>query len=193
MSMHKGPWGMVGRAVVLAFTLGIPGAASAQPEAGPYAFGEPAPQELIDRWAIAIPPDGEHLPPGGGTAAEGEKVYAAKCVACHGEDLGGVAGTGGAALIGGRGTLDSGAPVKTVESYWPYATTVFDFVRRAMPFTETGSLSDNDVYAVTAYILYRGNIIGKDEVIDATTLPMVDMPNRDGFVPDPRPDTHHYD
>ena len=107
------------------------------------------------------------------------------CLACHGADLGGVAGTGGAALIGGRDTIASGKPKKTVESYWPYASTLFDFTKRAMPFHTPGSLSDDDLYAVSAYILAEANIIGKDEVMNAETLPKVVMPNVDGFIPDP--------
>jgi mono/diheme cytochrome c family protein len=121
-------------------------------------------------------------------------VYEATCAACHGTDLKGVAGlpdmpSGGALrLIGGRGTLASANPVVTVESYWPYATTLFDYIRRAMPFSAPGSLSNDEVYAVTAYILAEGNIIDKATVIDAETLPKVQMPNRDGFIPDPRPE-----
>ena len=91
-------------------------------------------------------------------------------------------------LVGGRGTLASAIPVVTVESYWPYATTLFDYIRRAMPFSAPGSLSNDEVYAVTAYILAEGNIIDKATVIDAETLPKVQMPNRDGFIPDPRPE-----
>lgn len=157
-----------------------------------YGFGQPASEADVAALAIAIPPSGMHLPAGSGTWEQGKEVYAAKCAACHGEQLEGVKETGGDALIGGRGTLDSGSPKKTVESYWPYATTVFDFVRRAMPFTEPGSLTDDEVYAVTAFILAEGNIISKDQVIDATTLPKVEMPNRDGFIPDPRPDVFNY-
>lgn len=172
---------------------------SAQENASPqesekrFGFGEEASQELIEEWAVAIPPDGEHLPPGGATAEQGEDVYNRDCAACHGEDLQGIEATGGAALIGGRETLSSGMPTKkTVESYWPYATTVFDYVRRAMPFTSPGSLTDEEVYAVTAYILHRGDIISRDERMDAESLPEVEMPNEDGFVPDPRPDVIHY-
>lgn len=167
--------------------------ASAQESEKRFGFGDEASQELIDEWAIAIPPDGEHLPDGGATAEQGEEVYNQLCASCHGEDLQGIEATGGAALIGGRETLSSGMPTKkTVESYWPYATTVFDYVRRAMPFTSPGSLTDEEVYAVTAYILHRGNIISRDERMDAESLPEVEMPNKDGFVPDPRPDVIHY-
>ena len=178
----------------LALAVGVAGIAGAQSVAdGRYGFGDPAPKDLIDQWAIAIPPDGEHLPPGGATAAEGESVYQDQCEWCHGENLQGVEGTGGAALVGGRGTLDSGNPKKTIESFWPYATTVFDYVRRAMPFNEPGSLTDQEVYAVTAYILYKGDIIAKDDEMNAKTLPKVEMPNADGFVRDPRPDVHNYE
>lgn len=140
---------------------------------------------------FAYPADGRGLPPGSGNYAQGQKVYQAKCVACHGGKLEGT--KLGDRLIGGRGTLvnDSPArsPVKTVESYWPYATTVFDYVKRAMPFNAPGSLSDAEVYSVVAYILGEAKIVDKNQVIDATTLPKVQMPNRSGFVsPDPRPD-----
>jgi mono/diheme cytochrome c family protein len=148
----------------------------------------------LQRWRPQIPTDGKGLPPGRGDYAAGKSVYEATCAACHGTDLKGVAGlpdmpSGGALrLIGGRGTLASANPVVTVESYWPYATTLFDYIRRAMPFSAPGSLSNDEVYAVTAYILAEGNIIEKATVIDAETLPKVQMPNRDGFVPDPRPE-----
>ena len=114
--------------------------------------------------------------------------------ACHGADLMGVAGLpnmpAGAQLrlVGGRGTLASKNPVMTVESYWPYATTLFDYIRRSMPFTAPGSLTADEIYAVSAYILSEANIIDKSTVLDARTLSRVEMPNRDGFIPDPRPD-----
>jgi len=140
---------------------------------------------------FSYPADGRGLPPGKGDYAQGEKVYQAKCMACHGDKLQG--SPLGDRLIGGRGTLVNNdptkAPVKTIESYWPYATTIFDYVKRAMPFNAPGSLTDDEVYAVIAYILGQANIVAKNEVIDATTLPKVQMPNRNGFVsPDPRPD-----
>lgn len=117
----------------------------------------------------------------------------AQCAACHGEQLEGIPELGGDKLIGGRDSLAGGSPVKTVESYWPYATTLFDYVKRAMPLVAPGSLSDDEVYAVSAFILAEAGIIGRDQLIDATTLPEVLMPNRDGFVPDPRPDVHNYE
>ncbi len=137
-------------------------------------------------WDISIGPDGEGLPPGRGTAKQGEAVYAANCQACHG-----VRGAGGQglndALVGGMGTLAPGkAPVKTVGSYWPYATTLFDYIRRAMPFQDSKSLTDDEVYAVSAYILALNGIVDANDVLDAQTLPKVPMPNRDGFVPFPR-------
>ena len=141
---------------------------------------------------FSYPADGRGLPAGSGNWEQGKKVYEQKCQACHGDKLQGVAGAG-EALNGGRGTLVNDnpkkGPVKTVESYWPYATTVFDYVKRAMPFNAPGSLTDNEVYAVTAYVLGQANIIGKNEVLNAQTLAKVNMPNKDGFIPgDPRPD-----
>jgi cytochrome c len=159
-----------------------------------YDFGAPATEREIAAVAIAIPADGKGLPSGKGDYATGKKVYETACAACHGGDLNGVVGLpdmpAGAALrlIGGRGTLASKNPVVTVESYWPYATTLFDYIRRAMPFTAPGSLDNDEVYAVTAYILAEGNIIDKTMVVDADTLPKVRMPNREGFIPDPRPE-----
>jgi S-disulfanyl-L-cysteine oxidoreductase SoxD len=159
-----------------------------------YDFGTTATEQEIAAVAIAISTDGKRLPPGKGDYGTGKTVYEMACAACHGKDLQGVAGLpdmpSGAALrlIGGRGTLASTKPVVTVESYWPYATTLFDYIRRAMPFSAPGSLSNDEVYAVTAYILAEGNIIDKTTVIDAETLPKVQMPNRDGFIPDPRPE-----
>jgi S-disulfanyl-L-cysteine oxidoreductase SoxD len=152
----------------------------------------PSPQELAR--FFAIPPDGRGLPVGKGTYAAGQKVYAEICAACHGDKLQGIptAGIGGDKLIGGRGTLASEAPVKTVESYWPYATTLFDYVKRAMPLTAPGSLSDEQVYSVVAYILGEASILPKDATVDASNLPHIAMPNRDGFVPDPRPEIELY-
>jgi S-disulfanyl-L-cysteine oxidoreductase SoxD len=155
-------------------------------------LGTPASAAELSHY-FSYPPDGRGLPPGSGNYAQGATVYQAKCMACHGEKLEGT--KVGDRLAGGRGTLvndnPAKAPVKTIESYWPYATTVFDYVKRAMPFNAPGSLTDSEVYAVTAYILGEANIVTKNEVLNASTLPKVQMPNRNGFVsPDPRPDVH---
>jgi S-disulfanyl-L-cysteine oxidoreductase SoxD len=147
-------------------------------------FGQPIAPGDIAPWDISITPDGAGLPSGRGTVAQGEAVYAAKCQACHGEKG---AGRPNDALVGGAGSLaPDKTPVKTVGSYWPYATTLFDYIRRAMPFQDSKSLTDDEVYAVSAYILNLNNIIGKDDVLDAQSLPKVAMPNRDGFIPFPR-------
>jgi S-disulfanyl-L-cysteine oxidoreductase SoxD len=140
-------------------------------------FGQPISPADAAAWDVSIGPDGAGLPPGQGTPAEGAVVYAAKCAACHG-DKG--EGKTNARLVGGQ--ITGGPVVKTVGSYWPYATTLFDFTRRAMPWTAPKSLTDNEVYAVTAYILRLNNIIGDNDVIDAKTLPQVKMPNRDKFI-----------
>jgi hypothetical protein len=159
-------------------------AGSALAADGPQ-FGKPVTQDDVAPWDISIGPDGAGLPPGRGTVAQGEMVYAAKCQACHGEKG---AGRPNDRLVGGIGSLapDKAPPVKTVGSYWPYPTTLFDYVRRAMPWDRPKSLSDEEVYAVAAYLLYLNGIIGQDAVLDAQSLPKVQMPNREGFVPFPR-------
>lgn len=160
---------------------------------GPYGFGSDVSAVEIAAVDIDAMPDGRGLPSGEGGYEARKAVYATKCAACHGQNLEGGKGTGGAALIGGRGSLTSGAPKKTVESYWPYASTLFDYVRRAMPFNAPGSLSNDEIYAVSAFVLAEGNIIDKSAAMNATTLPKVEMPNRDGFIADPRPDIFKYD
>ena len=152
----------------------------------PADFGQPLSTGDMARY-VSIPPSGAGLPPGHGDAATGSALFAEKCAACHGGKLEGIAATGAPALVGGRGTLTSAAPLKTVESYWPYATTVFDYVKRAMPITAPGSLTDDEVYALTAYILAEGHVIDATKALDATSLPAVVMPNRNGFIRDPRP------
>jgi len=166
-------------------------AGAAAQEGGParFGFGTPATAEQIRAWDIDAGPDGEGLPPGSGTAAEGEAIYAAQCAACHGVNLEGVPATGGETLIGGRGSLAGAAPLKTVESFWPYAPTLFDYIGRAMPFNAPGSLGADEVYAVSAYILFRAGLFSREAVLNAQTLPQVRMPNREGFRPDERPDT----
>ena len=164
-------------ALLLAGTCGI-GAALAAENTG---LGKPVSEADIKNWVIAILPDGTNLPPGSGTPAQGARIYAEKCVSCHGEG-----GKGGVAP--GAGPLTGGSPIsngidtlKTIGNYYPYATTIFDYTRRAMPFNMPRSLSDDEVYALTAYMLALNKLIGENDVMDAKTLPQVKMPNRDNF------------
>jgi len=150
-----------------------------------YGVGQPATPEQIRALGTAIAPDGSGLPEGSGTVAAGREVFAARCSKCHGEKAEGLVGP---TLVGGQGTLATAKPLKTVGSYWPYATTVWDYINRAMPFDQPGLLKPPEVYAVVAYILNLNGIIGNDQAMDAKSLPKVKMPNRDGFVADPRPD-----
>jgi mono/diheme cytochrome c family protein len=143
-------------------------------------LGRIAAPEEIASWDMSIGPGGAGLPPGSGTPKQGEAVYTAKCLVCHGEKG---AGKPNDALVGGRGTLAGDQPpVKTVGSFWPYATTLFDYVRRAMPLNESKTLTNDEVYAVVAYLLQLNGITSENETIDAQTLPKVRMPNRDGFM-----------
>jgi cytochrome c len=139
---------------------------------------EATPAQIAD-WDISVGPDGVGLPPGKGTAAVGALVYEQKCQSCHGAQG---AGQPNDRLAGGQGTLATKAPVRTIGSYWPYATTVFDYVRRAMPYTQPQSLTDDEVYAVTAYLLNLNGIIGEREEMNVQTLPKVTMPNRVNFI-----------
>lgn len=124
-------------------------------------------------------PDGEGLPPGGGTAQEGKAVYDKHCASCHGLD--GSGGTGDA-VAGARHGLTGDYPEQTVGTYWPYATTLFDMTRRSMPTSTPGTLNNDEVYSVTAYLLFLNGIIGEQDVMNANTLPRVKMTNRDGFI-----------
>lgn len=146
----------------------------------------PSMQELRE-WKSTVLPDGTGLPTGSGTPAQGKGIYLDKCSACHG-DQGQGNGPLAPQLVGGVGTLESSNPIRTVGSYWPYATTVWDFIRRAMPYSQPGTLTANETYAVTAYLLSLNKIIPPNAVLNQKTLPAVRMPNRDGFVPDSRPD-----
>jgi S-disulfanyl-L-cysteine oxidoreductase SoxD len=162
-------------AACLAPLIGYSAAAAESPN-----LGKAASPEEIASWDVSIGPDGAGLPPGSGTPRQGEQVYLAKCLACHGEKG---AGKPNDQLVGGQGSLEPGrAPAKTIGSFWPYATTVFDYVRRAMPLNDPKSLRDDEVYAVVAYILQLNGVIGENDTMDAQTLPAVRMPNRDGFV-----------
>ena len=150
-----------------------------------YGVGRTPTAEDLKAWDLTIPPDGQGLPPGRGTAALGKAVFIRKCASCHGEK-------GEDAkyyvLVGGRDTLGTDKPLKTVGSFWPYATTLWSYINRSQPLDAPGSLTPDEVYAVAAYLLHLNGIIGEQDVLDARTLPAVKMPNRDGFVSDPRPD-----
>jgi S-disulfanyl-L-cysteine oxidoreductase SoxD len=149
----------------------------------------PTAQE-VQAMDIAIGTDGKELPPGSGNAKTGSRLFAEKCAACHGENLEGSAQA--PALIGGAGTLTSMHPKLTTGSYWPFATTIFDYIRRAMPRYQEGSLKNDEVYSLTAFILFRDEIIKENDVIDAKTLPKIKMPNRDGFIPQNLDDIHDW-
>jgi S-disulfanyl-L-cysteine oxidoreductase SoxD len=159
--------------------------AQTQVENARYGIGHPATPAQIHSWNIDVAPDGKNLPPGSGSVAQGKAVYVAQCASCHGPQAQGGLGD---RLVGGQGTLATSAPVKTVGSYWPYATTLFDYIRRAMPLNAPQSMSNADVYAVAGYLLFLNGLVGEDAVIDARTLAAVKMPNRDGFIGDVRPD-----
>ena len=151
-----------------------------------YGIGHAPTADEIRQWDISAAPNGKGLPEGSGTAAIGKEIYANRCARCHGAK-----GEGGDSvpLAGGQGSLKNPKPIKTVGSFWPYATTIFDYVSRTMPFDKPGTLTANQAYAVTAYVLFLSGIVHEDTVMDARSLPKVQMPNRGGFVADPRPDT----
>ncbi len=134
----------------------------------------------ITAWDISILPDGTGLPAGSGTAAQGAPIFAAKCAMCHGEA--GKGSPAGNVLVGGAPLASAIETTKTIGNFWGYSTTVFDFIRRAMPFQQPRTLTDNEAYALTAYLLALNKIIGESEVMNAKTLPLVKMPNRDGFI-----------
>jgi S-disulfanyl-L-cysteine oxidoreductase SoxD len=172
MSMHE----RIASTIPLALALGLGTAIAAEGQK----VGQPIAPEDFAAWDISIAPDGVGLPAGTGTPAQGATIYAQKCAICHGEK--GAGGPGGA-LVGG-GPLSGGDrdPVKLIGNYWPYATTIFDFTRRAMPWQQPKSLTNDEVYALTAYMLALNKIIGENDVMNAETLPQVRMPNRDGFI-----------
>jgi S-disulfanyl-L-cysteine oxidoreductase SoxD len=169
-------------AVLAAVALACATSAQAQ---SPYGIGRPATPAEIAGWNIDIDREGHNLPPGSGTVSQGREVYDQQCAACHGAK-----GEGGLGdrLVGGQGTLATPNPVRTVGSYWPYAPTLFDYIRRAMPQNAPQSLSNDDVYAVSAYILNLNGLLPADATLDATTLPAIKMPNRSMFTGDTRPD-----
>jgi len=171
MSTRNFAWGCVAAG---AFTL--LGASAAQESPG---LGVPATAEQIAGWDVSVAPDGGGLPPGSGTPAQGAESFAVKCAACHGLEG---EGTLNDRLVGGLGSIATDQAVKTVGSFWPYATTIFDYVRRAMPYLQPQSLTDDEAYALTAHLLHQNGIIGPDTVIDAQSLPAVEMPTRGNFV-----------
>jgi S-disulfanyl-L-cysteine oxidoreductase SoxD len=138
--------------------------------------------EEIKAWDFAISLDGKELPPGSGNAQQGAPLFAAKCSGCHGKDLEGVRRMG-PRLEGGKGTIHTKHPEKTIGSYWPFATSIWDYIHRAMPRYQEGTLSADQIYALTAFLLFKNGIIGENEMMNAQTLPKVQMPNRNGFVP----------
>jgi S-disulfanyl-L-cysteine oxidoreductase SoxD len=182
MSMHKRH--LIALVVLFAGLYGENSAAE-QGRHERYGLGRPATEADIQSWNIDVSPTGEGLPPGRGTVPQGASIFAAKCSMCHGPT-----GTGGPAdrLAGGQGTLATDKPIKTIGSYWPYATTLFDYIYRAMPYSAPQSLTPDEVYSVVAWLLHQNGIIPEHTVIDAQTLPTVQMPNRKGFVRDTRPE-----
>ena len=164
---------------IIAFVLSFGAVPALAQNAG---LGKPLTEGDIKQWDIAILPDGTNLPTGSGTPAKGAKIFAEKCSACHGD-----AGKGGIApyypaLVGGQPLTNGIDTVKTIANYYAYATTIFDYTRRAMPYNMPRSLTDDEVYSLTAYILSLNKLIGDDDVMDAKTLPQVKMPNRDNFI-----------
>ncbi len=174
-------------AVCLVLGTGIAAAGEPEHKSGYFGYGAaPTPQQVAG-WAIAVRPDGQGLPPGRGTVADGAEAYTQACAACHG-----TFGEGAERYprLAGEAKLTGDRPDPTVGAYWPYATTLFDYINRAMPFTAPRSLTPDQVYAITAYVLNLNNVVGEDFVADKVSLPTVKMPNRDGFIwTDPRPDT----
>jgi mono/diheme cytochrome c family protein len=150
--------------------------------------GRAATPEEIRAWDDAVGPAGKELPSGSGTAKDGAEIFSNKCAACHGP--GGEGTQMAPRLVGGQGTLKSPQPVQTVGSYWPFATTIFDYISKAMPRDQEGTLKPNEVYALTAFLLYKNEIIKETDTIDAKTLPKIRMPNRDAFIPPQLEDIH---
>jgi len=173
----------------LVATLGtLLAAAGASPVAAQmptYGVGRAPTAEEVRAWDLTIPPDGRGLPPGNGTAARGKRIFAERCASCHGDQG---EDPKYRLLTGGRGTLTAAEPVQTIGSFWQYATTLWGYINRSQPYDEPGSLTADQVYAVTAYLLHVNGIIGEQDVLDARSLPQIRMPNRNGFVPDARPD-----
>jgi S-disulfanyl-L-cysteine oxidoreductase SoxD len=175
---------MIRHVAIASALISLASAANAAPR-GPYGIGRTASAAEIAGWNIDIGRDGRGLPTGSGSVAHGREIFGQQCAACHGDEgQGGV----GDRLVGGQGTLATPHPIKTVGSFWPYAPTLFDYIRRAMPQNAPQSLSNDDVYAVSAFILYLNGLLPADSVLDAKTMASIKMPNRNMFVGDSRPD-----
>jgi S-disulfanyl-L-cysteine oxidoreductase SoxD len=165
---------------VLAALIALASSGAIRAQSPTYKVGRPPTEAELRAWDNVVGTDGKELPPGSGSAVEGAKVYATKCVFCHGATL-----TEGPAprLVGGIDSLSTRAPLLTVGSFWPYATTVWDYINRSMPQGAEGSITPDQVYAVTAFVLYKNGIVKETDVLDAKSLLKVQMPNRDGFYP----------
>jgi len=171
MSMHRP------LTIIFALLFGAGSVAAQSPK-----LGKPISEADIKQWDIAVLPDGTNLPPGSGVAAQGAKIYAEKCIACHADNGRGGASPGAGPLVGGPPLTNGIDTLKTIGNYYAYPTTVFDYIRRAMPFNMPRSLTDDEVYALTAYILSLNKLISDNDVMDAKTLPQVKMPNRDNYI-----------
>ena len=174
---------------LFALVFAAPVGADKTAKAGQYGIGQPATAEEIAGWDIDIRPDGKGLPAGSGSVEDGEMLYEDQCASCHGSFGEGVGRY--PVLSGGVGSLTEERPDRTVGSYWPYASTLWDYIHRAMPFPQPQSLTDDEVYAITAYVLYLNDLVEDDFVLSVDTLASVDMPNKDGFYFDDRPDTNN--
>lgn len=173
----------VGPALVLAVALGActaTGQGQRSPTGQGPRLGTAVSEADLKAWDLSVHPDGTNLPPGSGTPAQGAKIYVEKCAGCHGPN-----GKGGpnAPLVGGAPLTNGINTPKTIANFWPYSTTIFDFTRRAMPWVQPRTLTDDEVYALTAYLLALNKLIGENDVMNAETLPRVKMPNREGFIP----------
>ena len=152
-----------------------------------FNLGSIATSQQVKGWDIDVRPDGVGAPIGSGTAFDGEEVFAQQCASCHGDFGEGV--DRWPELVGGEGTLNTHDPLKTTGSYWPYASTMFDYIYRAMPFGASQSLSFDETYQIVAYLLYMNDIIDEDFVLSYQNIGSIKMPNQEGFLlPDPRPD-----
>lgn len=175
-------------ALIAGLAVGLTAAGSTAEE---YGLGRPALDEEIAAWNVNIMPDGSGLPEGSGDVWTGDEVFGTYCASCHGDFAEGVGNW--PSLAGGMGTLDRADPVKTVGSYWPYLSTVWDYVNRSMPYGYAQSLSPDEVYAITAYILYSNGIVDDDFTLSHENFTEVEMPNADGFIVDDRPETEYPD